>query len=237
MQQRLQKIIASSGLLSRRAAEKLLTEGRVHVNGVPAALGESADPDLDEITVDGEPLPKVERMVYIMLNKPRGYVTTMSDDRGRKTVADLTADVGTRVFPIGRLDYDSEGLLLLTNDGALAQRLEHPSFEVKKTYLVRVKGEDIGAALSVLRAPLMLDGSRIRPAEVKLLKRTDTGALLSVTISEGRNRQIRRMCQMAGLTVLRLRRISESGLSLGDLPVGKWRSLTDAEIINLQKGK
>ena len=236
MRQRLQKLIAASGLMSRRAAEALLSDGRVRVNGAPASLGESADPDLDEITVDGKALPKVEHMVYIMLNKPRGYVTTMSDDRGRKTVADLTGDVGTRVFPVGRLDYDSEGLLLLTNDGALAQKLEHPSGEVKKTYLVRVKG-DADAALPVLRSPLELDGSRIRPAEVKLLKRTDVGALLSVTISEGRNRQIRRMCELAGLSVLRLRRVSEGNLLLGGLPVGRWRPLTDSEIENLQKGK
>ena len=223
--------------MSRRTAETLLTEGRVRVNGAPATLGESADPETDRITVDGKPLPTVKEMVYIMLNKPRGYLTTMSDDRGRKTVVELTSGVGTRVYPVGRLDYDSEGLLLMTNDGALAQKLEHPSFDIKKTYLVRVKGENIRAALPVLRSPLVLDGYRIRPAEVKLLKRTNVGALLLFTISEGRNRQIRRMCELAGLTVLRLRRISESGIALGDLPVGKWRSLTDAELENLQEGK
>ncbi len=237
MQQRLQKLIAASGLTSRRAAENLLSAGRVTVNGAPAALGESADPDVDEIFVDGRPLPRVERMVYIMLNKPRGYLTTMSDDRGRKTVAELTADVGVRVFPIGRLDYDSEGLLLLTNDGAFAQRLEHPSYEVKKTYLVRVRGENVDEALPVLRSPLELDGRHIRPAKVKLLKHTENGALLCVTISEGRNRQIRRMCELAGLSVLRLRRVAEGGLSLGALPLGEWRPLTDSELQNLQKGK
>lgn len=237
MKQRLQKLIAASGLMSRRAAEELLSAGRVTVNGSPAALGESADPDVDTVLVDGQPLPVVDRMVYIMLNKPRGYLTTMSDDRGRQTVAELTADAGARVFPIGRLDYDSEGLLLLTNDGALAQRLEHPSFEIQKTYLARVRGEDIDAALPLLRSSLVLDGYRIRPAVVRLVKRTENGAVLSFTISEGRNRQIRKMCELAGLTVLRLRRISEGGLCLGELPVGKWRPLTDAEIENLQKGK
>lgn len=237
MRQRIQKIIAASGLVSRRAAETLLTEGRVRVNGAPAALGESADPETDTVTVDGERLPTVDKSVYIMLNKPRGYLCTMSDDRGRKTVADLTADAGERVYPIGRLDYDSEGLLLMTNDGAFAQRLCHPSFEVKKTYLVRVTGENVDAALSILRAPLTLDGYRLRPAEVRLIRRTDGGALLSFTISEGRNRQIRRMCELAGLSVVRLRRVREGCVSLDDLPSGKWRPLTDKEIENLQKGK
>ena len=237
MQERVQKLIAASGLMSRRAAEGLIAEGRVLVNGSPVSLGDRADPEIDEIAVDGTPLQKVDRLVYIMLNKPRGYLSSMSDDRGRKTVAELTAGAGARVYPVGRLDYDSEGLLLMTNDGALAQKLEHPSFEVEKTYLARVKGADIDAALPVLRSPLVLDGYRIRPAEVKLLKRTDDGSLLSFTISEGRNRQIRKMCVLAGLSVLRLCRVSEGGLSLGDLPPGKWRPLTETEIKNLQKGK
>lgn len=235
MQERVQKLIAAAGLMSRRAAETLIAAGRVHVNGRPASLGESADIETDEITVDGEVLQRTNKLVYIMLNKPRGYLSSMSDDRGRRTVADLTVDAGARVYPVGRLDYDSEGLLLMTNDGALAQRLAHPSFAVKKTYLARVKGENIDAAIPVLRSPLVLDGYRIRPAEVKLLRRTPGGALLSFTISEGRNRQIRKMCALAGLSVLRLRRVYEGGLSLGELPVGKWRPLTEAEIQNLQK--
>ena len=143
MQERVQKLIAAAGLMSRRAAETLIAAGRVHVNGRPASLGESADIETDEITVDGEVLQRTNKLVYIMLNKPRGYLSSMSDDRGRRTVADLTVDAGARVYPVGRLDYDSEGLLLMTNDGALAQRLAHPSFAVKKTYLARVKGENI----------------------------------------------------------------------------------------------
>lgn len=223
--------------MSRRAAEGLLREGRVTVNGKTAVLGERADPVTDSILVDGKALPVVEKMVYIMLNKPRGYLTTMSDDRGRRTVAELTADVGTRVYPIGRLDYDSEGLLLMTNDGAFAQRLEHPSFEIKKTYLARVRGENIDAALPILRSALVIDGYRVRPAQVRLIRRTENGALLSFTITEGRNRQIRKMCEQAGLSVLRLRRVSEGGVRLGALPPGKWRPLTDSEIENLQKEK
>lgn len=237
MEQRIQKLIAASGLMSRRAAERLIEEGRVLVNGGRALLGDTADPEQDTITVDGAQLPKPGELVYIMLNKPRGYLTTLSDDRGRKTVAELTADVGARVYPIGRLDYDSEGLLLLTNDGAFAQKLAHPSHCVRKTYEVRVKGENIDQALPVLRSPLVIDGYRIRPATVRLLKRTETGAVLSVTISEGRNRQIRKMCELAGLSVLRLCRISEGEVRLGALPAGKWRHLTASEIENLQKEK
>lgn len=237
MEQRIQKLIAASGLMSRRAAERLIEEDRVLVNGERAFLGGTADPERDTITVDGAPLPKLGELVYIMLNKPRGYLTTLSDDRGRKTVAELTADVGRRVYPVGRLDYNSEGLLLLTNDGDFAQKLEHPSHQVCKTYEVRVKGENVDHALPVLRSPLVIDGYRIRPATVRLLTRTETGAVLSVTIFEGRNRQIRKMCESAGLSVLRLRRVSEGGVRLGALPVGKWRHLTASEIENLQKEK
>lgn len=237
MEQRIQKLIAASGLMSRRAAERLIEEGRVLVNGGRALLGDTADPERDTITVDGAQLPKPGELIYIMLNKPRGYLTTLSDDRGRKTVAELTADVGARVYPVGRLDYDSEGLLLLTNDGAFAQKLAHPSHCVRKTYELRVKGENIDHALPVLRSPLVIDGYRIRPATVRLLKRTENGAVLSVTISEGRNRQIRKMCELAGLSVLRLRRISEGEVRLGALPAGKWRHLTASEIENLQKEK
>jgi len=237
MEQRIQKLIAASGLMSRRAAEAAIASGRVLKNGEHVLLGDSADPARDKLTIDGKPLPEVERMVYIMLNKPRGYLTTMSDDRGRKTVAELTSDVGTRVFPVGRLDYDSEGLLLLTNDGELAQKLCHPSHGIKKTYEARVCGANIDEALPVLRSPLVIDGYKIQPANVKLLKRLDNSALLSVTISEGRNRQIRKMCGLAGLSVLRLRRVSEGSLRLGALPAGKWRPLTADEIENLQKEK
>ncbi|MGI5984264.1 MAG: rRNA pseudouridine synthase [Clostridiales bacterium] len=234
MEQRLQKIISSSGYCSRRAAEKLICEGRVSVNGKVASIGALADDVRDIIEIDNIPLPKAGRRTYIMLNKPRGYISAMSDDRGRRTVAELTNDVGVRVYPVGRLDYDSEGLLIMTDDGELAHRLMHPSSGIKKTYETRVRGENIEKAIEILRSPLIIDGYKINPAEVKLLKLTDNGALLSITISEGKNRQIRKMCEQAGLEVLRLKRCAEGGLKLSSLPVGKWRFLTSAEIDNLQ---
>jgi len=235
MEQRLQKIIASSGYCSRRAAEKLIEEGRVAVNGTVASLGSSADDNQDIITIDNIPLSKTEERTYIMLNKPRGYVSSMSDDKGRRTVAELTADVGVRVYPVGRLDYDSEGLIIMTDDGELAQRLMHPSSGTKKTYEARVRGENIENAIELLRTPLVIDDYTIRPAEVKLLHSSENDSLLSITITEGKNRQIRKMCDQVGLTVIRLRRSSEGSLRLGNLPVGKWRYLDAAEIENLQK--
>ncbi|NLH01763.1 MAG: rRNA pseudouridine synthase [Clostridiales bacterium] len=230
MEQRIHKIIASSGYCSRRSAEKLIEEGRVTVNGQPAQIGDLADDKTDIITIDGKPLPKSGQRTYIMLNKPRGYITAMKDDRGRRTVADLTSDAGARVFPVGRLDYDSEGLLIMTDDGELAYKLTHPSKGVKKTYETKVKGKDIAKAAEILRQPLLIDGYRITPAEVKILSHTKDIALLSITISEGRNRQIRKMCAQAGLDVLRLKRCAEGGIKLGSLPVGKWRYLTNDEI-------
>lgn len=235
MEQRLQKIIASSGLCSRRAAEKLIDEGRITVNGRVASIGDSADDEKDLILIDSNPLPKNGQRTYIILNKPRGYITAMSDDRGRKTVAELTKEVGERVYPVGRLDYDSEGLLIMTNDGELSHKLMHPSSNIKKTYETRVKGEGIESAVRTLRSPLVIDGYKINPAEVKLMNLTENGAVLSITISEGKNRQIRKMCEQAGLEVIRLKRVSEGSLKLGSLPVGKWRYLTEAEIENLQK--
>ncbi len=235
MEQRLQKIIASSGYCSRRAAEKLIEDGRVAVNGTIATLGSSADDSRDTITIDNIPLSKAEQRTYIILNKPRGYLSSMSDDKGRRTVAELTADVGVRVYPVGRLDYDSEGLLIMTDDGELAQRLMHPSSGIKKTYEARVRGEGLESAIELLRTPLVIDDYKIRPAEVKLLHQSENDALLAITITEGKNRQIRKMCEQVGLVVMRLKRSSEGSLKLGSLPVGKWRYLDDMEIENLQK--
>ena len=233
MKERLQKIIAARGLTSRRKAEEWITAGRLQINGQRASLGDAADPDIDEILLDGKPLPARHEFVYIMLNKPRGYVTTLSDEKGRDDVSLLVADCGTRVYPVGRLDMDSEGLLLLTNDGAFANRLMHPSHEVKKTYQVTVKGYH-EAAPALLRRPIELDGYRIREPEVKLLRADGDRAKLLVTIHEGRNRQVRRMCDAAGMTVLTLRRISEGNLKLGNLPQGKWRHLTEDELAGLK---
>lgn len=231
MQERLQKIIAAAGLVSRRAAEEALRNGRVSVNGRTATLGEKADPDLDEIRLDGATLCASEEKVYLMLHKPRGYVCTLSDEKGRKTVADLVQGVGTRVFPVGRLDLDSEGLLLMTNDGEFANRLMHPSHEVDKTYLAWTEGEDPPQSADRLSQPLTIDGYKLRPAKVRLIRMTgEHGALLSVTIHEGRNRQVRKMCDAVGLRVTRLLRVREGSLELGDLPSGKWRPLTKEEI-------
>ena len=234
MTERLQKILASRGIASRRKAEEMINQGRVTCNGRVASLGDSADPELDDILLDGKPLPSRQEYVYIMLNKPRGFVTTLSDEKGRKNVAELVADCGVRVYPIGRLDMDSEGLLLFTNDGAFADHLMHPKHEINKTYHVWVTEFEPGRE-ALLRRPITLDGYTIRPPKVVLLSSNEDRAVLSVTIHEGRNRQVRRMCQAAGMSVTRLRRVSEDSLELGKLPLGKWRYLTDEELALLRK--
>ena len=233
MAERLQKILSARGVASRRTAETWIQQGRVTVNGIPARLGDTADPEQDEILLDGKPLPQGQEPVYILLNKPRGYVTTLSDEQGRPNAAQLVADCGVRVYPVGRLDMDSEGLLLFTNDGAFANALMHPKHQVKKTYDVWVTGYVPGAEIRLAR-PIELDGYTIRKPEVKLLKADGNRARLRVTIHEGRNRQIRRMCQAAGMTVTRLRRIREGSLSLGDLAPGAWRYLTREEVARLR---
>ena len=233
MAERLQKILSARGLASRRTAETWIQQGRVMVNGIPARLGDTADPEQDEILLDGKPLPQGQEPVYILLNKPRGYVTTLSDEQGRPNAAQLVADCRVRVYPVGRLDMDSEGLLLFTNDGAFANALMHPKHQVKKTYDVWVTGYVPGAEIRLAR-PIELDGYTIRKPEVKLFKAEGNRARLRVTIHEGRNRQIRRMCQAAGMTVTRLRRIREGSLSLGDLAPGAWRYLTREEVARLR---
>lgn len=232
MTERLQKILSARGVASRRKAEELLLAGRITVNGRIAALGESADPENDCILVDGKELPSPGKAVYIMLNKPRGYITTLSDEKDRPTVAQLVADCGVRVYPVGRLDYDSEGLLLLTNDGAFANRLMHPKQEISKIYEVWVSGYHEGAP-ALLGRDIELDGYRIRPPKVKLLRAEGDKAKFLVTIHEGRNRQVRRMCQAAGMQVTRLRRIGEGKLTLGNLKAGTWRYLTEDELVGL----
>ena len=233
MTERLQKIISARGLVSRRKAEEWIGQGRVTVNGAVARLGDSADPETDDIQVDGKALPSTSDQVYIMLNKPRGYVTTLSDERGRKNVSELVADCGCRVYPVGRLDMDSEGLLLFTNDGEFANRLMHPKHEVEKTYDTWVTGYTPEGE-NALRESIELDGYRIRPPKVVVLQHEGDRAKIRITIHEGRNRQVRRMCQAAGMHVTRLRRIREGQLKLGDLPLGKWRHLTSREILDLK---
>ena len=232
MEERLQKILSARGICSRRAAEGYLAAGRVTVNGKPAAVGDKADPERDDIKVDGKPIRVPQRRTYLMLNKPRGYVTTLSDEKGRRTVADLVKGCGVRVWPVGRLDLDSEGLLLLTDDGELTQKLLHPSHEVEKEYHVWVEG-DVEQSLPILRGPMRLDGIPLHPAQVNVL----VPGVISVTIHEGRNRQVRRMCAAAGLRVRRLRRVREGSLTLGELRPGCWRYLTEGEVCQLLENK
>lgn len=233
MEERLQKLISACGLASRRTTEEWIAAGRVTVNGEKAHLGDRADLDRDAVLVDGRPLAPGGGRTYLMLNKPRGYVTTLSDEKGRKTVADLVAGSGARVWPVGRLDMDSEGLLLLTDDGALTQRLLHPSHQVEKEYLVWVAG-NVQKALPILSAPMELDGEPLAPARVR--RGRDSGGVhqLSIVVCQGKNRQVRRMCAQAGLEVLRLKRIREGGLCLDQsLRPGRWRPLTSQELLAL----
>ncbi|MBR0207566.1 MAG: rRNA pseudouridine synthase [Oscillospiraceae bacterium] len=235
MEERLQKIIAASGLMSRRAAEELIAAGKVCVNGDVASLGDKADAARDRITVDGKNLAPAEEKVYIMLNKPRGYVTTLSDEKHRRTVVELVSEIGLRLYPVGRLDMNSEGLLIMTNDGELADRLMHPRGGAEKSYRTTVAGEDIPAAAEKLREPMTIDGYRTCGARVEVERLTDKGGVLLITIGEGRNRQVRKMCDQVGLRVTRLCRVSEGGLTLGNLKSGEWRELTRAEIALLKR--
>lgn len=234
MKERLQKIISASGIASRRASEELIKSGRVSVNGSVASLGDSADLETDTVTVDGKKINLPSGHTYIVLNKPKGYVTTMSDEKGRKCVRDLVSDVGANVYPVGRLDMYSEGLLIMTDDGELANKLMHPSAEVNKTYYAWIAGECDDSKIAILKSPLDIDGYVIQPAQVAVIKRAEDYTLLSVTIHEGRNRQIRKMCALAQLKLTRLKRMSEGNITLGDLPPGKWRYLSEDELQELQ---
>ena len=231
MEERLQKLLSAAGVCSRRRAEAYIQAGRVTVNGKTARLGDKADLARDRVEVDGASLSAGEQRTYIMLNKPRGYVTTLSDEKGRRTVAGLVAACSARVWPVGRLDMDSEGLLLLTDDGALTQRLTHPSHEVEKEYQVWVRG-DVDRALPILSAPVVDGGETLTADRVE---RTGENTL-TVVIHQGKNRQVRRMCARAGLEVLRLKRVREGPLSLDrSLKAGQWRNLTDRELLELMK--
>lgn len=233
MSERIQKLISAAGLMSRRAAEEAILSGRVLVNGERASLGDRADPEQDRITVDGKELPGMGQKLYLMLNKPRGYVTTLRDEKGRRNVTELMKGLDARVYPVGRLDMYSEGLLLMTNDGDFANRVMHPSREVSKTYRTWVTGDSLERSVKTLRRPMDVDGCTVRALGVDIVQSFPGGALLSITIREGRNRQIRRMCEQAGLKVTRLQRVAEGGVELGGLKCGCWRPLTKAEIKSL----
>ena len=232
MEQRLQKILSNYGVASRRKAEQMILDRRVRVNGNTASLGDAADDEEDVIEVDGVRLKRQPARIVLMLNKPRGYVCTLSDEKGRKNVAELVSGCGARVYPVGRLDLNSEGLLLLTNDGELANRLTHPKKEVDKVYLVWLSQYIPGCEASIA-SPIEIDGRPTSPAKVEKLRQEGETALLRITIHEGRNRQIRRLCERANVTVTRLRRVAAGPLRLGDLTPGQWRVLTEEEIAGL----
>ena len=238
MSERLQKIISQAGIASRREAEKIILEGRVAVNGVVVTeLGTKADADKDRITVDGKPVRIETNKLYVLLYKPVGYMTTMKDPEGRPIVTDLLKGIKERVYPVGRLDYNTEGLLLLTNDGALANRLAHPSHEVDKGYLVRVRGMVTPTQLNHLAAGVDLEDGRTAPAQVSLVRESEQNCWISITIHEGRYRQVRRMCEAVGLTVVRLKRSRYGFLEIGTLRPGEYRLLTMAEVERLQRGE
>jgi len=235
MKERIQKLIAAAGLASRRQAERWIAAGRVTVNGRVAGLGDQADVEEDRIEVDGRPLRQEQTKVYLLLNKPVGYVTTARDPQGRKVVNDLLQDVKVRVFPVGRLDLNTEGLLLLTNDGDLAARLTHPRHQISKTYLVRVRGELNAAARQQLEEGVELEDGLTAPARVAKVRSSGSHAWLELTINEGRNRQVRRMCEAVGFSVSRLKRIGLAFLLLEGLRLGQYRHLTAGEVKRLKK--
>jgi len=227
---KLQKYVADCGLMSRRAAEKEIEAGNFAVNGVTASIGMRIDPNNDAVTYKGKSVvPQGGRKVYIILNKPKGVVTTMSDEKGRKSVADII-DVGTRVYPVGRLDLNSEGLLLMTNDGELTNKIAHPSGEIKKIYSVTLKGKVENEELDRLRAVRELDGEKISTVGVELISRNEVSSVVRFTLSEGKNREIRRICETVGVTVTKLKRISLGPIRLGDLKTGEYRELTSSEL-------
>ena len=232
---RLQKFLAHSGVASRRASEEMILQGRVKVNGEKVTeLGTKVYPG-DEVFVDGKKIESEEKKFYIMLNKPVGYVTTVSDEKNRPTVMDLLGDVNARVYPVGRLDFNTEGLLLLSNDGDFTYKVTHPKHYLEKTYHVWVTGKAKTNALRLLETGVYIDGRKTAPAKADVLEASKGSAILSITIHEGRNRQVRKMCKEVGFKVLGLKRVSEGGLSLGNLPMGKWRHLTKAEVDLIEK--
>lgn len=230
---RLQKFMAECGVASRRKCEDLIAAGKVKVNGHVASIGDKINPKKDIVAVHGKKINKSEKMYYIMLNKPRGYVTTVSDELGRKTVMELVRDIHARIYPVGRLDRDSEGLLLLTNDGSFANAMTHPRHEFSKVYRVTVRQKVSDSTLYNLRSGIELDGRKTAPCEVTVLTEEENRTVLEFIIHEGRNRQIRRMCEAEELEVARLKRTAIGSLKLGMLGVGKWRELSDSEVTKL----
>lgn len=230
---RLQKLLADCGIASRRKAEGLIADGVVKVNGVPAKIGDKVDPKKDKVTVHGKPLVTKVRNVYVMLHKPRGFITTMSDERDRRCVAQLVSDIPERVYPVGRLDRDSEGLLLLTNDGEFANALTHPSRHVPKTYRVTVRPSITDDQLTQITMGIVIEGQKTAPATVRVISQEPGRVVLEIVLYEGRNRQIRKMCEALGLEVARLKRIAVGPVKLGMLQQGDYRRLTREEVKKL----
>ena len=226
---RIQKFISDCGVMLRRAAEKEIEAGHVTVNGKRALIGQKINPVHDKVKVGGKPCRRTEEKVYVMLNKPRGYVTTMSDEKGRKCIPELMKELPERVYPCGRLDMESEGLLLLTNDGTVADKLMHPRNHLEKIYHVKVRTEIAPEVITRLNEPMVIDGYKIKPVTVALIAKKDGATTLRFTLSEGRNRQIRKMCEQVGLEVMRLRRIAVGELNIGTLRPGQWRFLNHSE--------
>ena len=228
---RLQKFFTDNKIMSRRSAERVIEAGNVKINGITAKVGDKVDPENDVVMYNGKVIKNcVDKKKYIMLNKPLGYVTTTSDEKGRETVLSLVSDVGERVYPVGRLDMYSEGLLILTNDGELTNRLTHPKNHMPKVYSVVIKGEVSPDALHMLNSPMEIDGYKLKPVKVRVISVKSGNTNTLFTLNEGRNRQIRKMCEKCGLTIARLTRISIGKLKMGELERGKWRELTENEV-------
>ena len=234
---RLQKYLAHAGIASRRHAEEMIKQGRVVVNGdVVTEMGVMVDPINAEVEVDGKPVNPAKKKIYIVLNKPIGYISTASDDRGRKTVMELVSDIPHRIYPVGRLDYDTEGLLFMTNDGDFTYTLTHPKHNVEKTYVTHVSGNVTMEIIDSLRNGIELDGYKTSPAKVEVVGATQYGTKIEITIHEGKNRQVRNMFEAVGLKVNKLRRTREGGVAVGKIALGKWRNLSESEVNLLKKG-
>ena len=236
-EQRIQKVLADQGICSRREAERLIAAGKVKVNGHPVTLGDKMDPDYDKVMIDGQTqrIVRKRQYTYIMLHKPRGYLTTRSDDRGRKTVMELVSDIPARLYPVGRLDKGSEGLLLMTNDGAFAQAVTHPSGGISKLYRVTVQPRADEAQILKLSSGVVLDdGTKTMPCAINVVTDEPGRTVMEMTLKEGKNREIRRMCEAVGLEVIRLKRNAEGVVKLGMLQPGKYRELTKAEVNGLR---
>ncbi len=235
MKERLQKLISQAGICSRRKAEELIADGQVSVNGITATLGQTACPDSDEILVNGKILKIKAERLYIILNKPQSYVTTMSDEKGRKNVSQLVESIGERLYPVGRLDMYTEGILLMTNDGDIAHKLMHPSHEINKTYHAWVSSDDLNSSLKTMGTAMKIDDYTIKPAKIETISTQNGLTQIAITIHEGRNRQIRKMAEISNLRLHKLRRISIGEIKLGDLALGKFRNLSENEIEYLNR--